>query len=823
LEFRSKIVSLQEDHGGNLDNTYFNFLNENGDILLHISVRRHSRGFVFNSRHAKGAWGHEEKASFEGVFKEGGIANITVCNHADRFDISIDGTIQHSFTKRIQLPTTAVAYHNTAGMTTSIFENTITVRNNSLVSPPSSYQSAYFQLTAADVENESKANPFDIVVIGSGIGGGVLACSLLAKNLIVTQSDFDSNSTPNQPKMPRPSPGDGTTVSEGAEPPKPLRILVIERGNLTFHTHSLNGPRPSNSGTTSQGNDLFFNKFKKQWDMDAETKKHWAGGAVYCLGGRGAVWGLFSPRVAIDTLKREFPKEIHDGLMNQYYRRAEKMMQIAYPITMPPHQAFIDRLNLKTDSQLPNTQWEWGRIASEFHDPKNYDFAEGAFSTIDTLLEAAMNDPQGLVDKNFRSILGTPVTRLEPAPKPGQQSKVTHVVIQDGQVERKIACKNAVLSAGSIESPAILLRSANGDKSQFGDAFAKEFGHVTDHKILAVTMPFFYRSMADRERIGGMKLQTDITFNIMKDGKIVDDTTALANIALDTVTFLPRNDASDDLLPMLVIAYIIPSILAPENKVELNSFDEPRIHVVWAEDKYLAEKEKVMKDFAVDIMNKMVAVLDVRFAKKTEKGYSPLLDQIKVDDIQLNAAGPGVVAHELGSIPMPNASGTGGIVDTDLLMKYGWKNVSVCDLSVFPYSPAANPTLTLTALALRLSDKLYPDPRYSPIKVFNLTGDTVWVNITQSRTESSSFGPQTPLKIASGESQTWKISQKEVMTVFSCLCSEDYNVQMVYPGINPMIVHPPPVTSACSCKGGNAVAGKSRAQQALGGMAPPFK
>jgi choline dehydrogenase-like flavoprotein len=36
----------------------------------------------------------------------------------------------------------------------------------------------------------------------------------------------------------------------------------------------------------------------------------------------------------------------------------------------------------------------------------------------------------------------------------------------------------------------------------------------------------------------------------------------------------------------------------------------------------------------------------------------------------------------------------------------GYDNLFVCDLSVFPTSPAANPTLTLAALALRLADHI---------------------------------------------------------------------------------------------------------------------
>lgn len=71
------------------------------------------------------------------------------------------------------------------------------------------------------------------------------------------------------------------------------------------------------------------------------------------------------------------------------------------------------------------------------------------------------------------------------------------------------------------------------------------------------------------------------------------------------------------------------------------------------------------------------------------------------EDLELNRAPLGGVAHEVGTLRM-GTEGT-GVVD-DNLRYYGYDNLFVCDLSVFPTSPAANPTLTLAALSLRLVD-----------------------------------------------------------------------------------------------------------------------
>ena len=155
----------------------------------------------------------------------------------------------------------------------------------SCTAPPNSYEAAYFPLTAAEIEKEAEKIPFDIVIIGSGFGGGVLAASLLEKNRFLTRSKLNAKSTPSPHKS-----------HDIPELPLPLRILVVEKGGLLFHTHCLNGARPSHSGTRSQGNDFFFKTFKHCVDVEDGTEEKWGGGPVFCIGGRSAVWGLFTPR-----------------------------------------------------------------------------------------------------------------------------------------------------------------------------------------------------------------------------------------------------------------------------------------------------------------------------------------------------------------------------------------------------------------------------------------------------------------------------------------------------------------------------------------------
>ena len=88
----------------------------------------------------------------------------------------------------------------------------------------------------------------------------------------------------------------------------------------------------------------------------------------------------------------------------------------------------------------------------------------------------------------------------------------------------------------------------------------------------------------------------------------------------------------------------------------------------------------------------------------TEVGGIPLAG----NDLVADRGGLGGVAHEVGTLRMGTDEGDqyrDGVVDPGLRM-LAYDNLYVCDLSVFPTSPAANPTLTLAALALRLARRL---------------------------------------------------------------------------------------------------------------------
>jgi choline dehydrogenase-like flavoprotein len=73
------------------------------------------------------------------------------------------------------------------------------------------------------------------------------------------------------------------------------------------------------------------------------------------------------------------------------------------------------------------------------------------------------------------------------------------------------------------------------------------------------------------------------------------------------------------------------------------------------------------------------------------------------ENLDLKVGDLGGVAHEVGTLRM--SAENDGVVDTNLKF-LSYDNLYACDLSVFPTSPAANPTLTLAALAMRLAEHL---------------------------------------------------------------------------------------------------------------------
>ncbi|KAG8883206.1 hypothetical protein FRB97_007028 [Tulasnella sp. 331] len=531
----------------------------------------------------------------------------------------------------------------------------------------SKFEKTFFTLT---VQQAIENGPYDIIIVGTGIGGGVLASDL-----------YETNSE----------------LGDSAK-----SILVIEKGGLVFHTHCLNTSRPEGlSNNRGQQNDTFFALFKDDYNITSPDGT-WKGGPIHCVGGRSAAWGLFAPRVHEDTLRRWFPKHVAMQLNDTYFEAAEKLFKLSQPKTEPVHKRLIDDLNESADASF-KVNWKWGRIASEFKDERNFDFAEGAYSTIDKLLEIMMSKPYVSADSkerqehpNFKMLLRTEVRKIQF----DSAKRATGVIVKagDGAEGLLIPLKpdgKVILSAGSVTSPAILMRS-DVDLSQTGA------GMITDHDILYRALSFVYLNTQDRDKVGSMKLQTHFD---MDDS---DHQYGLANMSIDASSFLPRTNIVDKNLPQMIMSFILPCPLEKKCSIIMED-DEPKVDIVRTEAYDKTERKryvKRMRDVTESAVNAIEKNLKVKFIDR---------DGLK-DGCYLSYLELGAVAHELGSLPMPGiGSNTRHAVDESLKLSTGHEGVYVCDLSIFPTSPEANPTLTLAALAIRLSRTLVPRYERRPV------------------------------------------------------------------------------------------------------------
>ncbi|CEL54051.1 hypothetical protein RSOLAG1IB_06760 [Rhizoctonia solani AG-1 IB] len=618
------------------------------------------------------------------------------------------------------------------------------------------FQQKFFNLTLKEAAWEQ----YDIIIVGSGIGGGVLANDL-----------YDTNSR----------------LGKDAK-----RILLLEKGGLVFHSHCLNTARPAGlAHDRGQQNDTFFQQFKQQYDFEGKlededkiipgSRKHseipkqypWSGGAMYGLGGRSAAWGLFAPRVHDKVLEEKYHPTVYKDLRGEYYDKAERLMLVSLPTTRREHQHIMDRLNSKHQEIDPSVQWQWGRIASEFKDDKNFDFAEGAYCSIDKILEIAMSRPKlntkgsgKEVDdvlgehKYFKTVLNADVQSLEfdkgivtGVKVKGPNNEVVTIKVRnpgEGEDNGKV-----VLSAGSVHSPTILLRSDH-TKDLLREERFKAL-HLTDHSILFFQASFRYTDPSKREELGAMKLQTHA---------LIDNERVLFNMSVDASSFLPRGKSSDPKLPKFIFVVMCQADLDASNSITLTGQEQKPVIRLKPRNMNLSGAK--MRQFILAAMKALTGSAGLEFVGfedlKVDSKPNDAVDKKFLEKIDIGFLPLGGVAHELGTLPMVSKLDPVDdyCLDSNLRVRPEiCKGVYVCDLSCLPHSPAANPTLTLAALAIRLSRHLNKRLRVvvkgdTYVHAVNQSGSKVKVFLSHHKPDEQSGSAEKALILESGQDHYWE-------------------------------------------------------------------
>lgn len=210
------------------------------------------------------------------------------------------------------------------------------------------------------VGNLCKMGIYDYIIVGSGFGGGILAVELVKKK---------------------------------------KKVLLIERGGVTFTTHLCNTARPDFArglDDSPEGNEVVYNTIKERVQT-AEGSDPYVGGPLYCLGGRSSVWGLWIPRVNNASLKEFFPDAVSRDLKDSRYTEAFNLLtnysqSSVYPIGDAHVQIETVENAIHLMTQLldpiiaPGEAVEIGPIATELNSPAAYRFPMGGFSTVTSLL-----------------------------------------------------------------------------------------------------------------------------------------------------------------------------------------------------------------------------------------------------------------------------------------------------------------------------------------------------------------------------------------------------------------------------------------------------
>ena len=468
----------------------------------------------------------------------------------------------------------------------------------------------------------------DVVIVGSGFGGGVLADAL---------SDAGRD------------------------------VLVLEAGSLLYPSHITNlaGDWPALPAYHQVGN--FVN----------EDGSGFLFGVQMNVGGRSVFWSGLIPQMREWELAW-WPQAMREDLSGGGYAAAETVLRKRR--TLGPFQrATVGKLRNRFPDYLVED------LPRALHQPNLGDNDQlgnvlekstGVFSTADLLLDSLAYT--GLAGRDNLTINPNHyVVRVEHS-----GATVTEVVCWDliANVERRYRGKVVVLAAGSLESPRIALRSGLPDRNgKIGRGLTdhpaffsreyrlppgSEFGGLADHaKIL----------MSHRQAsLAAHGYNVEILINPKYwDVRHPDDDVRKQRV--DSVT-----------TSGVRLQFVLPSHLDDDNSVtDVGAGEKARVRV-----KRNLSGSHLFGEVR-DLRNSIVEFLGAE----------------RFDPSEGMHFGNEGTPHHAGGTLRTSGDGT-GVVDSDLGFE-GLDNLYVADNSVFPFIPAANPALTLTALSVRLAAHLH--------------------------------------------------------------------------------------------------------------------
>lgn len=528
-------------------------------------------------------------------------------------------------------------------------------------------------------------NDFDIIIVGSGIGGGVLADDL-AERL-------------------------GNRK----------RILVLEAGSFIYPTHVYNLCHFSNSSLAKHfGCDTF-------WQGGDSGSQNYIGEKPQLnFGGRSIFWSGLIPSVQrweLDFFPPRVRQDLESGLLNQAggtMNESRSMGGTAAAVVTKLRQS-----PLAHDFSIQETPRALHQpYLTADGTPKDQFFTEptGVFNTAELLINQAGLTP-GVSHGDGPGLQLLLNHYVEDVRNHGDHFELVTRNTLNGQV-RFFRAVTVVLAAGSIESPKLLLRSSmyaslpDQEKALVGrgltdhptsneiDTFVTNIDNVPIPKSSHAKIIFYSRGLRDGNEI---RYPFNVEMNInheywhLRDndptGRDPDDISTNINTGPSRIdikfSFGNCLDDVNEVKPAPPFSYV------PEIVFRNLSWMD---HLAGSRFPALAGWNKSHGQI-FDIMNDVTNQI---FSQFQIDGKPVFLDNDTGFGKKGKGFGWGTVHHAAGSLRMPYKSSVNSafdfatIVDQDLRVA-GTQNLYVCDMSVMPFSSAANPVRTLVALALRLS------------------------------------------------------------------------------------------------------------------------
>jgi hypothetical protein len=525
---------------------------------------------------------------------------------------------------------------------------------------------------------------FDVVIVGSGIGGGVLADDLADR--LGSQK----------------------------------RILVLEAGSFIYPTHVYNICRFPNSSLAKHfGCDTF-------WQTGNSGTQNYIGEKPQLnFGGRSIFWSGLIPTVQgweLDYFPSGVRQDLAEGLLN----RAGETMNESRSMGATA-QAVVARLRqspLAADFSIQETPRALHQPYLEADGtPKDRFFTEatGVFNTAELLVNQVGLTP-GVSHGDGPGLHLLVNHFVEDVQNHGSHIELVARNARTGQA-RTFKAGTVVLAAGSIESPKLLRRSSmypwlpQSVKNWVGrgltdhptsneiTTFVTSIGNVPLGKSDHAKIVFYSRGLRDANNEIRYPFNVEMNLNheywhLRENDPGAAESPPPGGAARIDIKFSFANclDENNEVKPAPPYGYV-PEI-AFRNQSWVDYLADSRFPALAGWHKNAGEIWAVLNHVTHQIFSQFqINGQPARPADEVWYGQGG------------KGFGWGTVHHAVGSLRMPYRPqldapfALHSVVDEDLRV-VDTQRLYVCDMSVIPLSSAANPVRTLVALALRLSEHL---------------------------------------------------------------------------------------------------------------------